>query len=175
MLAINGACASEEEHRADRSGQRLPVVVFVGTLAEAACQIDASSVSGAVIMIVQPVGAGSALAEGSSQGSSNGLARTTVDVEDLHIDLLAHRVHCRGEPMSLTEQDFQLLSVLGKAPGRAWSFRELSSKVWMTDYYSSSAPVRCAVQRLRKKLLAAGSSARIESVRSVGFRLVAPR
>jgi DNA-binding response OmpR family regulator len=69
----------------------------------------------------------------------------------------------------LTPKEFDLLALLVRNPGRAFSRDYLIEKVWGYDAAGSDRTVDTHVLRLRRKLGAAGD--RIETVWGVGYRL----
>jgi DNA-binding response OmpR family regulator len=90
------------------------------------------------------------------------------------IDMEARQIRWQGDSLPLSQLEFRVLSALLRAPGRAWSFRELRVQGWgdgpevVLDPYT----VKALVQRLRRKLAAAHASLAIEAIRGYGFRLV---
>lgn len=88
------------------------------------------------------------------------------------IDLAAHEVSVDGRFISLTHQEFALLSFLATHRGRVFSRQQLLERVWGVDYYGGSRTVDIHVRRLRMKL---GTDAiPIETVRGVGYKMKAP-
>jgi len=96
-----------------------------------------------------------------------------------HLSLVIdHRAHCirwGGRRLDLTELEYRVLACLVSESGRAWSFRELREAGWgpTPDLGDDPYVVRSVVQRVRKKLRAAGCDVRIEPVRGFGLRLAA--
>jgi two-component system, OmpR family, response regulator MtrA len=98
-------------------------------------------------------------------------------VGNLVVDLDARRATIRDRPVPLSDLEFRVLAALLARPGRAWSFSDLRTVGWGEGpaIYGDPQTVRALVQRLRKKLDAAGAQVRVEAVRSFGFRAEAPR
>jgi DNA-binding response OmpR family regulator len=96
---------------------------------------------------------------------------------NLVLDLEARRVTSRDRPVELSDLEFRVLAALLARPGRAWSFGDLRTVGWGDGpaIYGDQQTVRALVQRLRKKLDAAGAQVCIEAVRSFGFRAEAQR
>jgi two-component system response regulator MtrA len=101
---------------------------------------------------------------------NDGLRQT--DDADLIVDLSARRVSINGRALNLTDLEFRVLAALMTRPGRAWSFTDLRRAGWGRGphLFGDDQTVRALVQRLRKKLRAAGAPVTIEAVRSFGFR-----
>ena len=94
-----------------------------------------------------------------------------VTVGDLTIDPARHSVAVGEEQVSLTPREFALLLFLGRHQESVQSKREILDNVWDAHYDGDPNIVEVYVGYLRKKLAAA--SARIETVRGVGYVLTA--
>lgn len=90
------------------------------------------------------------------------------------IDLDCLRVTCDGQPVVLTGSEIRLLALLGSAPGRVFSFAEITEAVWRYPYVGDSTALRSAVKRIRRKLVSTESGIEVESVRGAGYRLIEP-
>jgi|SRR5215216_6063164 len=88
---------------------------------------------------------------------------------DLLIDRLQRRCTIRGVPVDLTAREYELLARLAAANGAAVSRSALLRDVWRIDFDPGSGVLDVQVSRLREKL--GKESARIETVRGVGYRL----
>ncbi len=91
-------------------------------------------------------------------------------VGDLTIDPARHEVIINGQPVDLRHQEFNLLVVLAEHRGLVLSREQLLNLAWGYDYYGQSRTVDVHIGHLRKKL--AGSSVKIETVTSDGYKLV---
>jgi DNA-binding response OmpR family regulator len=87
----------------------------------------------------------------------------------LRLDSERHLAELDGEPLELTPNEFNLLRLLARHPGRAFSRGYLLDTVWGQDYVTGDRAVDNAMFRLRKKLGPLGES--IEAVWGVGYRL----
>jgi DNA-binding response OmpR family regulator len=87
----------------------------------------------------------------------------------LRLDPQAYRATLDGAPLDLTRTEFELLHLLLRNPGRAFSRVYLLDMVWGENYVTGDRSVDNAVLRLRKKLGAWGET--IETVWGVGYRL----
>lgn len=103
--------------------------------------------------------------------AAQGLADLTqLRFDGLTLDLLARRVKCQGEPLSLTSTEFKLLLALASQPGVCVSRQALSAAVQPGNYVPMDRAVDVQVARLRKKLSAApGGRDWIETVRGEGY------
>jgi DNA-binding response OmpR family regulator len=92
----------------------------------------------------------------------------TITCGGLCLDPEAYRVTLDGRPLDLTRTEFDLLHLLLRNPGRAFSRAYLLDTVWGEHYVTGDRSVDNAILRLRKKLGAAGQG--IETVWGVGYR-----
>ena len=87
----------------------------------------------------------------------------------LRLDPAAYRATLEGMPLDLTRTEFDLLRLLLRNPGRAFSRSYLLDTVWGADYVTGDRSVDNAILRLRKKLGPLEDT--IETVWGVGYRL----
>jgi DNA-binding response OmpR family regulator len=87
----------------------------------------------------------------------------------LRLDPEGYRVTLEGERLDLTRTEFDLLQLLLRNPGRAFSRPYLLDTVWGEQYVAGDRSVDNAILRLRKKLGDLGEA--IETVWGVGYRL----
>ena len=86
------------------------------------------------------------------------------------LDSRQARVTVEGQALTLTSHEFKVLALLMQRMGAVVSRTELSEHIYPQDSDRDSNTIEVFVGRLRKKL-PAGS---IETVRGLGYRLVAP-
>lgn len=89
----------------------------------------------------------------------------------LQVDLAAHTVTVDGQSVELAPKEFDLLEIMVRHPGRAFSRDYLMEKVWGYDANGSDRTVDTHVLRLRKKLGPVGE--RVETVWGLGYRFAA--
>lgn len=95
---------------------------------------------------------------------------TVIEAGDLEIDVGAHEVRRRGEPVALTAREFELLAFLARHPRRAFRREELLEHVWGYTYGDTST-VTVHIRRLREKVEDDPSAPRrITTVWGVGYR-----
>ncbi|MGN0978973.1 MAG: response regulator [Candidatus Avoscillospira sp.] len=70
----------------------------------------------------------------------------------LTVDLTAMTVSKNGEPVEVTQKEFDLLACLLSTPGKVYSREELMGKVWNYDYFGDMRTVDVTVRRLREKI-----------------------
>lgn len=89
---------------------------------------------------------------------------------DLEMDLMRRRVTVAGAEVDLSAREFTLTEAFLRHPSQALSREQLLSRVWGYDFDPGSNIVDVYVGYLRNKL----GSERLETVRGVGYRLIAP-
>lgn len=89
----------------------------------------------------------------------------------LTLDLDAHRVTCAGEPIELTPTEFDLLALLLRNPGHAFTRTELIEQGLGYAYAGLERTVDSHIKNLRKKLERDTDPPLIETVYGVGYRL----
>jgi DNA-binding response OmpR family regulator len=87
----------------------------------------------------------------------------------LRLDPGAYQATLDGAPLDLTRTEFDLLHLLLRNPGRAFSRSYLLDTVWGVNYVPGDRSVDNAILRLRRKL--GEFDAVIETVWGVGYRL----
>lgn len=90
-------------------------------------------------------------------------------VGDLELDLVRQEARVDGREVALTPAEMRLVTTLAQEPDRAFSRDELMASLWGANLVGASRACDTHVLHLRRKL--DGSSARIETVRGIGYRL----
>lgn len=93
---------------------------------------------------------------------------TEIAVGPLRIDRRSRAVEYAGKPVELTPKEYDLLVYLASDAGAVRSREQLIHDVWDEHWWGSTKTLDVHVASLRKKL----SAELIETVRSVGYRLV---
>jgi two-component system, OmpR family, response regulator len=100
---------------------------------------------------------------------SSGERQNFITAGPLRLDRITREVTCADRQVELTTREFNLLEYLMRSPGRVFTRTQILAQVWGYDFNPSTNVVDVAIQRLRKKIGPLGT-ARIESVRGVGYR-----
>ena len=89
----------------------------------------------------------------------------------LYINIPARRVEVRGQRVTLTAKEFDLLVTLASAPHRVFTRETLLDQVWGYTYLGDGRTVDVHVGTLRKKMEAvAGAPQHIKTVWGVGYK-----
>ncbi|MFF5444326.1 response regulator transcription factor [Streptomyces sp. NPDC012888] len=115
-------------------------------------------------------GGGTAGADDKARTGSGG-APEVVRLGPVAIELPTRRVTVGGTDVPLTRKEFDLLALLAQRPGVVFRREQIISEVWRTSWEGTGRTLEVHVASLRSKLR---MPALIETVRGVGYRLVAP-
>jgi two-component system copper resistance phosphate regulon response regulator CusR len=95
----------------------------------------------------------------------------TLQIADLEVDLLRHKVQRSGTRLDLAPQEFALLSLLARRQGEILSRLIIAEHVWDMNFDSDSNVVDVAVRRLRRKVDDPFPVKLIHTVRGMGYVL----
>lgn len=101
------------------------------------------------------------------------LAGESIEVGDLTLDPVAHKVTRRGNVLKLGPTEYRLLKFFMESPGRVFSRNQLLDGVWGTESDIELRTVDVHIRRLRKALEIDGAKDPVRTVRSAGYSLEA--
>lgn len=104
---------------------------------------------------------------------SDGADVTQLQIDDLHLDLLARRVTRADQRLELTAKEFALLSLLARHQGEILSKMMIAEQVWDMNFDSDANVVEVAIKRLRAKVDAPYAVKLLHTVRGMGYVLEA--
>jgi two-component system OmpR family response regulator len=104
-----------------------------------------------------------------AQGSEN--RGGALEVGDLKMDLLAHKVSRGGKPIVLKPREFALLEFMLRHAGQVVTRTMLLENVWEYHFDPQTNVVDVHISKLRQKIDAGFSPALLQTVRGVGYRL----
>ena len=82
--------------------------------------------------------------------------KKTIEIGELTLDLNSKTVYLNEQQILLTKKEFEILSMMAKAPNRVFSREDILGKAWQEDGYVLERTVDVHITRLRKKLGAFG-------------------
>jgi two-component system alkaline phosphatase synthesis response regulator PhoP len=88
---------------------------------------------------------------------------------ELYVSKKRHLVKVKGEEVTLTMKEFELLLLFLSNPGIVFSRAQLLDKIWGYQFDGESRTVDVHIRTLRQKLKEAGHY--IETVRGVGYKV----
>jgi len=99
------------------------------------------------------------------------LAGETIQVGDMKLDPVAHRVERDGKELRLGPTEYRLLAFFMEHPRRVFSRAQLLDAVWGTGSEIEERTVDVHIRRLRKAIETDGLPDPIRTVRSAGYAL----
>jgi DNA-binding response OmpR family regulator len=101
-----------------------------------------------------------------------GTRRTTIEqFGDLSFDTAARSAAVGDTPLELTRREACLLEELIRANGRTVVRDTLEERIYGFNEKASANALEAVVSRVRRRLVVAASTARIETMRGIGYRL----
>lgn len=99
---------------------------------------------------------------------------TSLQVADLHLDLVRRRVTRKGQRVDLTAKEFGLLELFMRRHGEVLPRTLIASLVWDINFDSDSNVIDVAVRRLRAKIDDGFDPKLLQTVRGMGYVLEDP-
>ena len=97
------------------------------------------------------------------------LAGETLEVGDIKLDPVAHKVSRRGQALQMGPTEYRLLKFFMESPGRVFSRNQLLDGVWGTGSDIELRTVDVHIRRLRKAIEMQHAADPIRTVRSAGY------
>jgi two-component system OmpR family response regulator len=107
------------------------------------------------------------------KNQSNEKVSSTLQVVDLKMDLLSHKVYRGLNEITLQPKEFKLLRYLMEHSGQVLSRSLLFEAVWDYQFDPQTNVIDVHMARLRKKVECDGLPPLLETVRGMGYRMVA--
>jgi two-component system, OmpR family, response regulator QseB len=98
----------------------------------------------------------------------------TLEYADLRVDRMTRELYVGDKLLELTRREFTLLEELIRAGGHTLVREALEDRLYGTGDPVSANALEAVVSRLRRRLVAAGAHAAIDTIRGIGYRLVVP-
>ena len=99
---------------------------------------------------------------------------SSIEIGDLRIDLLSHRVWRGDQQVELSRREFALLEYFARHPGQLLSRQQILSAVWEYDFEGESNVVDVYVRYLRQKLDRVDEPSLFTTIRGSGYRFDPP-
>ncbi len=93
-----------------------------------------------------------------------------VTYNGLTIDLKSYTVTLRGEPVTCTPKEIEILYLLASNPGQVFTRDQLLSQVWGYDFAGETRTVDTHIKRIRAKLESTGLGWSIKTIYGVGYK-----
>jgi len=98
------------------------------------------------------------------------LTDDVVEIEDLKLDPVAHRVSTAGGNIDLGPTEFRMLHFFMTHPERVYSRAQLLDEVWGDHVFVEERTVDVHIRRLRQALEPSEHDSLVETVRGTGYR-----
>lgn len=91
-----------------------------------------------------------------------------LEIGGIRVDKDAHEVTVDGQPVDLSNKEFELLTYFMENQGMALSREKILNNVWNYDYFGDARTIDTHVKKLRSKLGAKGDS--IKTIWGMGYK-----
>ena len=154
---------------------RLPDLPVIVLTARAAVEQKVEGLDrGANDYVTKPFSFDELLARVRAQLRAPGQREASVlEAGDIRMDLRTRRVQRDGADVRLTAREFDLLAYLMRHPDQVLSREQILNAVWGFDFDPGTKVLEVYIGYLRRRLADAGDNDPIETVRGVGYRLLA--
>jgi len=156
------------------AGNRTPVL-FLTALGDLNDRVEGLN-SGADDYLAKPFAFSELLARVNALGRRPPMQTeaTSLQVGDLHFDLLARSVTRSGVDIDLKPRELALLEVLMRNAGRVTTRTMLLEQVWDFHFDPKTSVVETHISRLRAKIDKPFDTPLLQTIRNTGYRLHAP-
>jgi DNA-binding response OmpR family regulator len=103
-----------------------------------------------------------------------GIVPTVLQVGDLELDVLRHRVRRGGRDIDLTNREYAILEYLMRHAGQVVTRTMLAEHVWEYNFDTMSNVVDVHMSRLRTKIDADHAAKLLRTIRGSGYMLSSP-
>ncbi len=175
MLPLISGIEVCRQIRRGRTSRNLPVIMLTAR-GEEADRVRGLN-SGADDYVVKPFSPAELIARlrAVMRRAQPASAEDVLRFGDLAMDLIAHRVTRKEQPIHLGPTEFRLLRFLLQHPGRVFSREQLLDQVWGHEVYVELRTVDVHIRRLRRALNIKKGPDLIRTVRAAGYALDASR
>ncbi len=173
-VMLPGIDGLETCRRLRADGVRTPILMLTAR-GEVADRIEGLTVGGDDYL-TKPFAFGELVARLHALGRRGEIERLPVlEVDDLRLDPMTHRVSRGDRQIELSAKEFLLLAALMRHPEVVLTRQQLLDHAWDSEYEAHSNVVDVYIGYLRDKVDRPFGRSTIETVRGVGYRLVATR
>ena len=171
MLPGESGMAFARRLRADRRTKSIPIIMLTARVEER--DKVAGLEAGADDYVTKPFSPKELVARIKAvlRRRAPELTDDVVQIEDLRLDPVSHRVTGGGRKIDLGPTEFRLLHFFMTHPDRIYSRTQLLDEVWGDHVFVEERTVDVHIRRLRQALTASEYDRLIETVRGSGYGL----
>lgn len=107
----------------------------------------------------------------SEEGKDDIEHAKVMQFKDLELDGDKYSVTVKGEDIGLTRQEFKILELFLKYPGKVFSKREIYEYAWNDVYIGEDKTINVHISNIRTKIKKYSEDEYIDTIWGVGFRL----
>ncbi|HOO52321.1 MAG TPA: response regulator transcription factor [Alphaproteobacteria bacterium] len=156
-----------------KEGSRVPILMLTArdSIDDRVAGLDA----GADDYLVKPFALKELLARmrALSRRSNESPKTTLLQIADLTLDTLTHKVKRGGKVISLANKEFAVLECLMREPERVFSRTQIAEHVWNYDVFNQSNVVDVYIRNLRRKIDDPFELKLLHTIRGSGYRISA--
>ncbi len=171
-LGLAGCDGLDLVDRLRSAGMAVPILIVSARISTSLAALDA----GADGFIAKPVDPAELLARARAllrRCQAATVPPAVTGIGDLCIDAAAGSVHAHDHRLALTARQFDLLAILARRPGQTVTRSLLIDQLYQGLAMPTAATIDVFVHAIRQQLAASGSLVKINTVRGIGFCLVA--
>jgi len=171
MLPGESGVAFARRLRADRRTRSIPIILLTARAGER--DKIAGLESGADDYVTKPFSPKELVARIKAvlRRRAPELTDDAVEISDLRLDPVAHRVTGGGRKIELGPTEFRMLHFFMTHPDRIYTRAQLLDEVWGDHVFVEERTVDVHIRRLRQALSHSGHDRLIETVRGSGYGL----
>ncbi len=106
-----------------------------------------------------------------ASGVASGEAKQTLDYKELSLDLNSKSLDVNGNSVSLTAQEYKIMELFLKNPGKVFSKNEIYEYAWDDFYVGEDKTIYVHISNIRQKMKKFTENEYIETVWGLGFKL----
>ncbi|HEV8520766.1 MAG TPA: response regulator transcription factor [Burkholderiales bacterium] len=156
-----------------KSGSKVPILIL-SALGDVDERIRGLK-SGGDDYLVKPFAFGELLArlDALVRRSQDSNTETTLEMDDLSMDLLSRKVTRAGKAVTLQAREFKLLEYLMRHPNQVVTRTMLLENVWDYNFDPQTNVIDVHVSKLRQKIDAGFARPLLRTIRNAGYMLTA--
>lgn len=110
-------------------------------------------------------------ASGIGSAVADGGVKQTLDYKELSLDLNSKSLDVNGNSVSLTAQEYKIMELFLKNPGKVFSKNEIYEYAWDDFYVGEDKTIYVHISNIRQKMKKFTENEYIETVWGLGFKL----